>query len=312
MIGSGLKKLAQENGMKVAHGVAYGSLQGYAATLCEGSGYKQIVFSTQVSAPDALLNEVNQVKIQRIYRVQSLNVAADTIQIVFVDNPGTMKKIREFVEWFIPLLRKYGATGANICGECGGETTNGRWMLINGVACCMHDACAQKVRREVAESEEVQKLERTGSYASGTVGAFLGSVLGAVVWAIVLSLGYMASLVGLLIGWLSEKGYNLLKGKQGKGKIAILIIAIIFGVLLGTFAADAFTIIGMINDGSLYGLSYLDIPVFIVMLMVEDSEYLIGTLGNIVLGLVFAALGVYSLLKKAGNAVSGTKIIDLE
>ena len=47
MIGSGLKKLANEYGMKVASGVAYGSLGGYAATLSEGSGYKQIIFSVQ-------------------------------------------------------------------------------------------------------------------------------------------------------------------------------------------------------------------------------------------------------------------------
>ena len=39
MIGSGLKKLANENGMKVAHGVAYGSLRSYAATLSEGTLY---------------------------------------------------------------------------------------------------------------------------------------------------------------------------------------------------------------------------------------------------------------------------------
>ena len=38
MIGSGLKKLAQENGMTVSNGVAYGSLQGYAATLSQGRG----------------------------------------------------------------------------------------------------------------------------------------------------------------------------------------------------------------------------------------------------------------------------------
>ena len=37
MIGSGLKKLASENGMKVARGVAYGALRGYAATLSEGN-----------------------------------------------------------------------------------------------------------------------------------------------------------------------------------------------------------------------------------------------------------------------------------
>lgn len=117
MIGSGLKKFAQENGMKVAKGVAYGSLQGYAATLSEGSGYKQIVFATKfadVAQRDQMLNEVNQVNIQRTYRVQNLNIAPNAIQVVFMDNPGTMKKINEFIAWFLPLLRQYGATSANV------------------------------------------------------------------------------------------------------------------------------------------------------------------------------------------------------
>lgn len=312
MIGSGLKKFAGEYGMKVARGVAYGSLQGFAATLSEGSGYKQIVFSTKMTEQDTFLNEINQVNIQRIYRVQSLNITPNSIQIVFVDNPGTMKKIREFLAWFVPLLRKYSATSVNICAECGSEVANGRWMLIDGVAYYMHESCAEKVRRETSESEEAQKQERTGSYVSGTVGALLGSALGAVVWAVVLNLGFVASLVGLLIGWLSEKGYNLLKGKQGKGKVAILIIAIIFGVLAGTFAADAFSLISLINNNELPGFTYGDVPVMILYLLSVDSEYLAATIGNILLGLLFAALGVFALLKKAGKEVSGTKIIDLE
>ena len=67
------------------------------------------------------------------------------------------------------------------------------------------------------------------------LGMAAGAALGAVVWAIVLSFGYIASLVGLLIGFLAEKGYSLCKGRQGKGKIAILILAVVFGVVLGTF-----------------------------------------------------------------------------
>ena len=49
MIGSGLKKLAKENGMTIAKGIAYGSLRGYAASLSEGAGWKQIVFATAIN-----------------------------------------------------------------------------------------------------------------------------------------------------------------------------------------------------------------------------------------------------------------------
>ena len=47
MIGSGLKKLARENGMSIASGVAYGDFRGYAATFSEGSGYKLLAVTTK-------------------------------------------------------------------------------------------------------------------------------------------------------------------------------------------------------------------------------------------------------------------------
>lgn len=315
MIGSALKKLARENGMTVSNGVAYGSLKGYAATLSEGSGYKQIVFTlkfTEAGKSDELLAKLNQRNFSREFRVKNLSVAPNGIVVVFLDNPGTMKKIYAFLDWFIPLLRESTATGANVCTECGCEVTAGRWVLIDGVAFHMHDSCAEKVKRETAEEEAAQKESDTGSYVTGLLGSLGGAAIGAVVWAIVLNLGYVASVVGLLIGWLAEKGYNLLKGKQGKAKVLILIIAIVFGVLLGTLTADVMTLGGMIAGGELPGFTYGDILPLIFALFAEDAEYASGTVSNILMGLLFAALGVFALLRKTGKAVSGTKFVDLK
>ena len=124
-------------------------------------------------------------------------------------------------------------------------------------------------------------------------------------------MGYVASVVGLLIGFLALKGYDLLKGKQGKGKVAILIVVIILGVLLGTFAAEMFTVITMINDGEL-NLEIAEAPLLVLAVLIEDPEYAGAVGGNALMGLLFAALGVFSLLKKAGKAVAGTKVKNLE
>ena len=312
MIGSGLKKMANENGMRVSSGVAYGSLKGYAATLSEGSGYKQIFVTTKFTDPEKpqqLQELVNQRNIAREYRVQNLTITASGIQIIFTDNPGTMKKITAFVDWFFPLLAQYSALPANICSECGGQITGGCWKLIDGIAYHMHESCAEKVREALTAEDENRKKETKGSYGTGLLGALLGSAVGAVLWAVVLSMGYVASIVGLAIGWLAEKGYNLLKGKQGKAKVAILIIAVIFGVVLGNFLSDAFYLATMIAEEGVY--SYGDIPMLILYLLIGDSEYLTATLGNILMGLVFAGLGVFALLRKAGKDVASTKFIDL-
>lgn len=314
MIGSGLKKMASAHGMTVSNGVAYGSMYGFAATLSEGSGYKQIVFTTkfaEAGKADELQGKLNQRNISREFRVRDLSITANGISIVFLDNPGTMKKIEAFLDWFIPMLKESTATGVDICTECGQEVAGGCWVLIDGVAFHMHDACAEKAQRDIAQDAQDRKENDTGSYASGLIGSLLGSALGAILWAIVLNLGYVASLVGLVIGWLAEKGYNLLRGKQGKAKVLILIIAIIFGVLLGTLTADVITLAGMINNGELPGFTYGDILPAIFMLLAEDSEYASATLSNILMGLLFAALGVFALLRKTGKDVAGTKFVKL-
>lgn len=318
MIGSGLKKYAQENGLKVAKGVAYGNFRGYAATMSEGSGYKQAIITTkftQVGADDALLAELNAANIQRTYRVQSLNIAPNGIHVVFTDNPGTMKKIQAFMDWFMPMLDKYGATRWNVCGECGSEVTAGRWILINGVAHYLHEACAAKVKSEIAEADQVMREQDTGSYTTGAIGAIVGAALGAVVWAIVLIAGYVASLVGLLIGWLANKGYDLLKGKRGKGKVAILIVAVILGVVLGTLAGygvgtwnEINTLLAEEGQESMAFAEYMDW----FMLFLQDGEFIGYMVKDILLGLLFAGLGVFAMLKRTADDVSGNKVVDLE
>ena len=47
MIGSGLKKLANQYGMRISDGIAYGRLMGFATTLCEGSGWKRVDITTR-------------------------------------------------------------------------------------------------------------------------------------------------------------------------------------------------------------------------------------------------------------------------
>ena len=187
----------------------------------------------------------------------------------------------------------------------------GRWAMVDGVAHHFHDACAGRVRQAVEEGNEQRSREDTGNYITGLLGALAGSVLGAVAWAIVLSIGYIASIIGLLIGFLAEKGYDLARGKQGKGKVAILIFAVIFGVLLGNLGAEAFSVFSMIQGGELPGIAVGDIPLLLWLMLLEDAEYRGYLIKNVLMGLFFAALGVFALLRQAGKDVSGVKYIDL-
>lgn len=315
MIGSGLKKLAAEYGMKVDRGVAYGSLQGFAATMCEGSGWKQISFATTFADPvqkTMFMDAVNAVNVQKTYRVQNLGMGPKVIQVNFQDTIGTMGKIREFLAWFLPLLQQHQASTYNVCPACGTVVDQGKWMLINGIAYFMHSSCAEKAVWDVNSENERRDREDAGSYLMGAIGAVLGAMLGAVVWAVVLLGGYVASLVGLLIGWLADKGYKLFRGKKGKGKIAILIIAIILGVVIGTIGAEAISLAQYIDTPEVRDWTHAGIPLLLVMLFVEGPEFRAAVLGNIGMGLLFAALGVYWLVIRAGKEVAGEKIAELK
>lgn len=223
MIGFGLKKYAKENGMKTDAVMAYGVLHGYAVSMWEGADYKSIAVTTKVLDPDkrhALTVALNDVAKRKEFRIIGVNMDISNIHVAFADRPGTIGRIRSFVDWFFPLLDEVEATKADICGECGQPIMDeGVWIRLKGPAFYVHKTCVNSIQEQVSSINTSCQEEAIGSYGTGAIGAVLGAVLGAVAWAIVLAMGYIASIVGLLIGFLSTKGYDLLKGKQGKAKL---------------------------------------------------------------------------------------------
>lgn len=159
---------------------------------------------------------------------------------------------------------------------------------------------SEKEIYEKAPGLELGIEENSGSYISGFAGALVGSILGGIVWAVVLNFGYVASIIGYLIGWLAEKGYTLLKGKDGKGKIVILAIMAILGVAIGTIGAQVIEMIKLISNGEMPGLTYYDIPLWVSELF-KDSEYVGYMIKDFGLGLIFAFLGCFSFLKNKGK-----------
>lgn len=308
MYDKNVKNFAEANGLKIAKNIAYGDLRGYAATVSLGQGFIQIVLSTSfpdATGQDAVKEAVNQQNLSKEYGVRDLSFSQKQISITFAYSlKKHLSRVESFLDFFLPLLHTQQASGVNTCPECGGDITSGCWKLIDGVAYHMHTECGAKVCRDIKAADQEKKESDTGNYLTGFIGAFLGATLGGIVWGLVLLIGYVAAVVGLLIGFLAEKGYSLLKGKKGTGKIVILTLAIIFGVVFGTFFSDAVT---LLQEG--YDLD--EIP-FLFELLFYSDDYVTATVGNIVLGLIFAGLGVFGLLRATGKELSDTKVIDLE
>ena len=307
MIGSGLRKLAAAKGMKVANGVAYGALHGYGATFSEGSGIKTLVFSTrfaEIAQKVAFTEHLQTLGLDKEFKLRSLDVQDKVIYVVFLDTIGTMKRIEAFIDRFIPILDRFGASKVDVCPECGMMLTDGRWKLVNGIAIYVHEACAERIRSVIQTGNE-ERLS-TGSYLSGAAGAILGATGGAVAWAILMLLGYIASLAGYLIGFLAEKCYNLFRGKKGVGKIVILLLAVIFGVILGNVSAVVISIMRGVGCG------VADSVLFFLALVAQDPEVQAALIKDTLLGLFFAALGVATIIARTKQEVTGPKFIDLE
>lgn len=315
MISAGIKKLAKENDLKISSGVAYGNLYGFASTFSEGNGYKRLVIVTTLPYPDWerwLKAELDNTNIEREYRVKSISFNVKTIEIEFRDAAGTMKRINAFIEWFYPILEKAYATKCKICAECGQPIEKGTWKLIDGVVYPLHKDCAIQLRNTLIEEHETEMAEQKGSYLMGFIGAILGAAIGAALWAGVYYMGYMASIVGFVIGILAERGYNLFKGKKGGLKVAILIVLVIAGVAVGTLAGEWLLLYKMMQEGELIGYTAKDLLPLLFEIIEVEEEATAAVLKNIGTGVLFAALGVFALIRKTAKEAKPTKVKDLK
>lgn len=315
MIGSGLRKLAKENGMRMDRGIAYGNLRGYAASLCEGNGVKQLIVTTKFPDPQQKtqwMNAMNAQNLKKEFRVLKWQALDDAIVIVFQNSLSVMKYIGKFFDWFFPLLKDAGATGANICTQCGSALDDGDgWKQVGAAAYHLHGRCAERMMETAAAQLQQSQMEDNGSYASGFVGALLGGVLGSVVWGLVLTLGYLASVVGLLIGFLAERGYHLLHGRSGKGKLVILIVVLILSVMLGTFLGECGVLYSAIREEGITP-TVGEVVTLLSMLIQEEPDVTREILSNLGLGLLFALLGAYYMLKRTHQETSIMKMKDLK
>lgn len=175
----------------------------------------------------------------------------------------------------------------------------------------LHRACRERIESDTRREEAAAKENDTGNYGMGLLGAFLGAVLGAIVWALIYMLGRVSVVGGLIIALFAVKGYDILHGRQGKGKIAIVLIMSLLGVVLGTFGGETIALIKEIAAGTLPGFVYGDAPVLVLALLANEPEYQSVVLNNLGMGVLFAAVGIYFILKKTHRSLKGLVIKEL-
>ncbi|MDL2225308.1 hypothetical protein LJC20_03755 [Eubacteriales bacterium OttesenSCG-928-M02] len=293
MISSGYKKLAQERGLVVANGMAYGELDGYMVTLWDGAGLKAMDISLYLDTEEKrqqvegfLADPVNK----KEYRILDYRVNMDKVYIPFHDRVGTLKTIEKFINVFFPLLKEYGVKGAELCHICHEmlpPEEKGHYR-IESTAVVAHDHCVEELTNNLAALDQEYKEQPT-RLLSGAVGAIIGALVGAIPWAIVYTMGWIAGVLGFVIGWAALKGYQLLGGKIVRSSVIVLLIAIVIGVFAGQFLGDS---IQVIREGFTIG----QLPMVFEYMLFPSPTYMRAFWGNIAMGLLFAGLGTFGLL----------------
>ncbi len=151
--------------------------------------------------------------------------------------------------------------------------------------------------------QEVQ--ENKGSVITGFIGALLGAAIGAVLWTLIGMMGYIAGFVGFVIAFLSDKGYDLFKGRQGTIKMIVLILCVVLAVGAGTVGTYVWLIHDEYNT-QVSELTEIEKKYYVIATeaefmrdMLSDSEIQGGMLKDAGLGLLFGILGAFGLIKSA-------------
>ena len=286
MISTEYAQLAKELGMKLEQGVGYGLLQGYPVTFLDGIGCHRLMITTRFSAPkqkDELLEEIDRQPLSSYFHVKKLQIAKKVIYVVFRNDEGSVEKIKEFVEWLLPLLPQDGASPATTCIQCGEQIQEEdlQWVLRDGsVAFVMHKGCADKLREDL----HIDK-DRVQTVVKGLGGAALGALLGALAWMALTAIGWMANVAGLVIGWLCVNFYHRFGGKDSKLKIPIMVLMGAVGVALGIFLGE---IPAMVQNGAGWNV----IAQFIENLTTNEAFWE-GILDALSMGLMMMLIGLF-------------------
>lgn len=325
--------MAKEYALTIEQGVSYGWLKGCYVTLSEGAGYKQLSIyigchhEPEDTSPvetnempehlkaadrvaDFILEKASDAKKYRLMPSGRslpgvvLTQGGSVVQVNFLDNPGTLACFRAFIEDILPEIAPL--TTPRACVFCGEETgaASQPIQLNSGDVVPIHNACADTL---IASCQQKQVEKPRVFPGLPILGALVGALLGAAVWAGVSIAGYMSSLVGLLIAFLTFKGYTLLGGRPGKGMLVTLILCVVLAVAIGNTTALVYEMHTIYQEAVAElsaGQSAIPEEQFIRIVLPElwaDDEARGEILKNLGVGLFFAALGSFATLYSASR-----------
>ena len=312
MIGAAFKKYAGELHFTVDKGVAYGEYKQYMLTFSEGMGWKKVVigvsFVNETSKADAYVFLMDQ-KFKASHRITEVLIEDTAVTLIFQDTMGTIKVIQNTVEELLLKFTELHVQSTQFCNYCGQVFADGNKekVLYNGSVRYMHPGCVDHLSAEAGVAAEALKNE--GSVARGTFGAVLGALVGSIPWAVAYYFGWFVGWLGLLIGWTAKKGYELLKGRETRVKAVVILLVVFFAVIFAEYATLLISCwIEFSKDPELAAmeLSFGDVVTYVNGVILTDGEIQTSMILDILMGWLFAGLGIFGMVRDIFKGVQST------
>ncbi len=324
------RKLSQETGLHFEDKRIFGWVDGYHVTFTMVLG---MMFRFQVYLPanQALGQEADQEALQksallRAEAVRVLEAAAKEYKlnrtasltgeqfaaIEFRTTNKAIKQMGQFIRRAVAGIAGLGIPSVKACSHCGQIMESGEVPVrIKDDVFPMHDNCAEEAIRQQAWLGEPKK----GSLPLGILGAAAAAILGAIPWAVVFAMGYMASLVGILIGFMVSRGYDLTHGRQGRVKIVIVLLFVLLSVALGQVAGGSYQLSEYYDEVQSELKSYEEMMYTkteaLVFYWTEDlwasPQAMQEELGNFGTGVFFALLGCSGMFMQMARDTAAKK-----
>ena len=222
--------------------VYYGVLDGFDVTfLINPWGLPELVISTGIPQKEeekSLSEYLSSLDLKATYHIQDYHIIESCIHFIWNFHPDKSNpaEIISFIDWFLPLLKKYGATPANICPECRCpmNNKNSGWYNISGTAATMHlhKKCRGKINRNAQQASSLL-FKKYPTYKKGILGAFIGAVPATLLCAFAYQYGDIVIPTGMAMVFLSWLGYTFNCGFRSKWKPIILYLISLCCILLG-------------------------------------------------------------------------------
>lgn len=210
-------------------------------------------------------------------------VSNDSLVIKYKDTTNSIE-FNDFINGVVEQLGKINAQ--NQCIHCENTTELSFYDTKDGV-CLLCDSCAKKLTDKIDSV-----VNAPNNYGVGFFAALLGALIGSILWIIVGYFGYIASICGYAIAFASFYGYKFVRGKITNTGIVINIICVFIALLVANYINFAIAIFKVEQDAP-FALCFIGVPFYLA-----DSTNLGIFLKDFGLGLVFAFLGIWGLIKE--------------